>query len=590
MEKERRRLVLHVTPAIFFISLFLLLSDFYDYNEFKFTQWVQVNSRASIKRFMVNITIDDEHVSNLSPQEVNISIESIDDEIVSKSSSTGKNQTANEISDDGKTIKNSSREQNSSSKKVKQQIVGSQEINEVVHDHKSQLIMEGETIKTDDQKLWIDDEGIERTDKKERLISNKEGNETVNQESQLLTIEQHAIKQSPFSRLVRGEDRKELEDTGFACDRTASSLVCLSDKNVQINTNSMMVYVPYNQNTSKINKTEVRPYQRQDDHDLLQWITPVQFLQGNTPPPCCQYTHNEPAVIFSSGGFTGNLFHEFNEIIIPLFITTQHFKSRIQYIVVDYKQSFVNKYSKILSRLSSYKVMNPDEEKGEHCFPGVIAGLKFHDHLALNSREIPGGYSMPDFRQFLKKTYSLKVENVSYIKKPVLMLISRTTTRRFLNEGEMVSMMKTLGFEVIVVKKPERMSNLSKFSRLVNRCSVLVGTHGAGLANELFLPDGAVMIQVEPLGLEWASSFYFGNPAAAMGVHYLRYKIEPEESSLLEKYGRNHPVITDPASVFAKGYQAARAAYIDQQSMIVNISRFSETLAQALTLVGHSSP
>ncbi|KAG9156730.1 hypothetical protein Leryth_026260 [Lithospermum erythrorhizon] len=389
---------------------------------------------------------------------------------------------------------------------------------------------------------------------------------------------------------LSGEDRKQLKATGFACDAGQSFIVCLSDKNVSIDTRTMKMYIPYNTKTSEIKKTEVRPYARREDHGLLQSVTPIQIIQGNPTPPSCQYTHNEPAVIFSTGGFTGNLFHEFNEVIIPLYITTHHLRSRVRFIIVNYRQSIVNKYAKIISHLSSFKEMNPAVDRRVHCFSGAIAGLSFHDHLTVNSKEIPGGYSMHNFRQFLRETYNLKVENVSEIQKPVLMLISRTTTRRFLNEGEMVSMMKGLGFDVIVTKKPEKMSNLNKFSKVVNKCSVLVGTHGAGLTNQLFLPNGAVTIQIEPLGLDWPSAFYFGNPAPAMGLHYIRYKIEAEESSLLEQYGPNHPAIVDPASIFAQGFQVTRTTYVDQQNMIVNVSRFRETLIEALRLVGHSPP
>lgn len=92
-------------------------------------------------------------------------------------------------------------------------------------------------------------------------------------------------------------------------------------------------------------------------------------------------------------------------------------------------------------------------------------------------------------------------------------------------------------------------------------------------------------LQVEPLGVEWAASNYYGNPAGAMGVHYLRYKIEPEESSLVELYGHNDSVITDPEGVYAMGYRLARSVYLDQQDVRVNVARFRKTIIEALNLV-----
>lgn len=249
----------------------------------------------------------------------------------------------------------------------------------------------------------------------------------------------------------------------------------------------------------------------------------------------------------------------------------------------------MQKYNQILTQISPHAAIDPEADGRVHCFPGAIVGLQFHDNLALNSTDIPGGYSMTDFKHFLKETYNLKIKHVSEVEKPVLMLISRRNSRRFLNEDEMVKLMEKLGFQVLVIQ-PGRMSNLKKFARVVNSCSVLVGTHGAGMANELFLPTGAVVIQAVPLGLEWASTAYFGEPARGMGLRYLEYKIEPEESSLINTYGRDHPVITDVGSIIAKGYQTFRAVYVDGQDLKINLTRFRETLIEAMQILGFSVP
>ncbi|KAK4420792.1 Alpha-1,3-arabinosyltransferase XAT3 [Sesamum alatum] len=391
-------------------------------------------------------------------------------------------------------------------------------------------------------------------------------------------------EQDPLSRLVRGKDLKKLEATGFACDTAEHSVVCVANRPVIVDTRTTNITVEIPRNQTVQEETSVRPYARQEDN--LQYVTPVKILQGNSTSRVCRYNHRIPAVIFSSA-FTGNLFHEFDDLIIPLFLTIGHFKSRVFLILEDYNPTFLSKYSKIMARLSGYQVMNPAANRSTHCFPGSVVGLKYHANLFLNSSEIPGGYSMADFRQFLAETYDLKFWHVSQIRNPTLILVSREKTRRFLNEDEVVGMMEEVGFRVVVVRTQE-LSNLDKIAGVVNSCSVLVGVHGAGLTNELFLPAGAVLVQVEPLGLEWASATYFGGPTEDMGLHYLRYKIAPEESSLVEMYGRNHPVITDPASVFAQGYRAARAAYVDHQDVRVDVGKFKETIVLALQLVSNS--
>ncbi|KAK1418029.1 hypothetical protein QVD17_27166 [Tagetes erecta] len=154
----------------------------------------------------------------------------------------------------------------------------------------------------------------------------------------------------------------------------------------------------------------------------------------------------------------------------------------------------------------------------------------------------------------------------------------------------MVNMMKELGFRVIIANSSKEMTNVEKFSRVVNSCSVMVGVHGAGLANEIFLPDGAVMVQVRPLGFQWDVDSFYSEPCPGMGLRYLEYMMEPEESSLVDEYGLDHPVLQDTASVSAKGgYDAAREMYLDKQNLRLNLTRFRETLVQALRLVGRGT-
>ncbi|XP_051124834.1 alpha-1,3-arabinosyltransferase XAT3-like [Andrographis paniculata] len=388
-----------------------------------------------------------------------------------------------------------------------------------------------------------------------------------------------------LGRLVRGDDRRSLETTGFACDRTYHSVVCVSNRPARIATGNMTVYIPSDEDSDRV--TVARPYARQEDE--LKVIGEVRMYQysNTTAPPECRRTHGVPAVIFSSGS-TGNVFHEMNEIVIPLYITARQFRRRVQFILEDYKPSFMAKYGKVVTRLTEFDVMNPAAENGSvHCFPaGAVVGLKYHDNLAVNSSDIPGGYGMTEFRRFLRQAYGLKFSHVSQIPKPKLILLSRTNTRRFLNEEELISTMERVGFRVILVKRSKLVSNLNIFSRLVNSGSVLVGAHGAGLTNEIFLPTGAVMIQVELLGTDWASDTYYGDTARAMGVRYLRYKIEPEESSLAKLYGLNHSVVRDPGSVYRTGgYRAARTVFLDQQNVRLNLTRFEETLVEALSIV-----
>ncbi|XP_048131072.1 alpha-1,3-arabinosyltransferase XAT3-like [Rhodamnia argentea] len=399
-----------------------------------------------------------------------------------------------------------------------------------------------------------------------------------------VTEDRDALK-SLLGRLVIGEERNQLQVGGFTCHFDQHFETCLSANPVRISNGGSTVHVL--SDGSKFERS-IRPYARRDDERMMKPVTPVQILHGdaaNLPP--CDFVHSTPAVIFSTA-VTGNAFHEFSEIIIPLFLTCQHFRLQLKFVTTDRNALWIQKYSGILNRLSDHEALNLDDGS-VHCFPGAVVGLRYHDNLALNTSDVPAGYSMREFRQFLRESYDVKIKNeLEKLQKPVLILICRNHTRKFLNEDAMVKLAQELGFQVVRAG-PDTVSNLELLAKMVSSCNILVGVHGAGLTNEIFLPDGAVVLQVVPLGLDWASTNYFQIPSTAMDLRYLEYKIEANESSLSEVYGMDDPVIADPASIFAKGYQTVRDVYVDGQNVKINLDRFKDMLEEAMRLVRHSA-
>jgi hypothetical protein len=43
-----------------------------------------------------------------------------------------------------------------------------------------------------------------------------------------------------------------------------------------------------------------------------------------------------PAVLFSTGGFTANVYHEFNDGILPLLVTANHFRRRVVFVILEH--------------------------------------------------------------------------------------------------------------------------------------------------------------------------------------------------------------------------------------------------------------
>ncbi|CAK9185606.1 unnamed protein product [Ilex paraguariensis] len=332
----------------------------------------------------------------------------------------------------------------------------------------------------------------------------------------------------------------------------------------------------------------IKPYARKGDKTAMAKVRKFTVKVGKVSQEIlnCTRNRNVPAIVFSTAGYMGNHFHDFTDVLIPLFLTSREFNGEVQFLITNKKSWWIRKYETVLKKLSRYEIIDIDKEEGVLCFPSMIVGLKTHKELSIDPSKSP--YSMKDFKRFLRSSYSLKRETAIKLrdgegKKPRLLIISRRRTRSFMNKGEIASLARSLGYDVVV---KEAYSNLSQFSELVNSCDVMMGVHGAGLTNMVFLPENAVLIQVVPLGrMAWLAKTDFGEPAKDMNLRYLEYEIREGESSLIHQYPLDHQVLRDPYSISKKGWDAFRAIYMDKQDVKIDISRFRKTLLEALKLL-----
>ncbi|CAB68144.1 putative protein [Arabidopsis thaliana] len=389
----------------------------------------------------------------------------------------------------------------------------------------------------------------------------------------------------------------------ICCDRTGSrSDVCIMKGDVRTHSASSSVFLFTSlKNKTKITK-KIKPYTRKWETSVMQTVQELNLvyrdeennsLVVSSVNDICDVFYNVPAVFFSTGGYTGNVYHEFNDGIIPLFITSHHFNKKVVFVIVEYHSWWIMKYGDIVSQLSDYPPVDFNGDKRTHCFKEAIVGLKIHDELTVESSLMLGNKTILDFRNVLDQAYwprihgliqeeELKAANKTEdgFKKPILVILSRNGSREILNESLLVELAEEIGF-IVHVLRPDKTTELAKIYRCLNSSDVMIGVHGAAMTHLLFLKPKTVFIQIIPIGTEWAAETYYGKPAKKMRLKYIGYKIKPKESSLYDEYGIDDPIIRDPKSFTQKGWDYTKKIYLERQNVKLDLKRFRKPLSRA---------
>ncbi|CAN6169846.1 unnamed protein product [Urochloa humidicola] len=365
---------------------------------------------------------------------------------------------------------------------------------------------------------------------------------------------------------------------------------CAMEGDLRIHGKSGRVYVVSSSTIGPENSTiTLRPYTRKWEQATMSRIREVE-IRSSPPapysfviPPKCTVRHDVPAVIFSTGGCGKNFFHAMSDLIIPLYITAHEYNRGVQLLITDYNAHWVDKFKPILAALSMYSVIDADADTAVRCFPAVRVGLESHRILGINPALSRNGYNMMGFRDFLRSVFSLPRPWTAPVsrssgQKPRLVFVLRRHSRAVTNEADAIAALADIGFEVVAAG-PEDVKDMAQFGPVVNSCDVMVGVHGAGLTNKVFLPHNSTIVQIIPWGdLRYACNYDFGDPVPEMGLRYEEYEVTAEETTLKDKYPRDHPVFADPRSIERMG--KVWDVYLDGQNVTLGIDRFRGTMQQ----------
>ncbi|KAL6842210.1 hypothetical protein ACP4OV_027973 [Aristida adscensionis] len=456
-----------------------------------------------------------------------------------------------------------------------------------------------------------DSERVERREDVEALKTHLPSNQNGLEARE----ETRSVASLPCSAFINGEAGQG-EEGVLCCDRSHyRSDVCYLRGDVRTDPSTTSVFLYGAPRGTAAEK--VRPYTRKFEDSIMNTIDEVSIVPvpasasgGNASSGArspgdnlrrrCDVRHPRgvPAVVFSTGGYTGNVYHEFSDGLIPLFITAQRFAGEVVFVVLEYHYWWLGRYGAVLERLTNYKVVDFRYDRRVHCFSEMIVGLRIHGELVVDPKLMPNGESIQDFQALLHQGYSRTPSSTSQppvplplappsrpcprvaAAKPKLVIFIRKQNRVLLNLPHVVTACRRAGFAPHVMNL-RRQTPLAAIHAALASADAMVAVHGAAVTHFLFMRPGSVLLQIVPVGLDWAADAFYGKPAQQLGLQYLEYKVASEESSLAAEYGLNSTVVRDPSVISSRGWWEMKKVYMDRQNVTVNIKRFGELLRTA---------
>ncbi|CAN6374023.1 unnamed protein product [Urochloa humidicola] len=136
-----------------------------------------------------------------------------------------------------------------------------------------------------------------------------------------------------------------VRNDSLCCDRTSERAdICFARGDLRMHSaSSSFLLVSGN---SMAEEERIRPYTRKWEANVKATIDEVRLRRvspgvsgASAAAPRCDVRHDVPALLFS----TGNVYHEFNDGILPLFVTAQHLRRRVVLVILEYHDWWITK-------------------------------------------------------------------------------------------------------------------------------------------------------------------------------------------------------------------------------------------------------
>ena len=192
---------------------------------------------------------------------------------------------------------------------------------------------------------------------------------------------------------------------------------------------------------------------------------------------------------------------------------------KIQFVYSDKSKDMVSSFIHYFSAFSPHCPLHIESISKEICFlnPEIIKKENLE-----NSLQLP---------EFLKQKFNIYDYSLSKEEKPLLCLIKRITKRFILNEHELLDVARKYGYNTIVLTL-DSMPLLEQLT-IFHQCSILVGIHGSGMTNSVFLRPNAILIQLLPFKV-CNCNFMFEEYQEH--IQYIEWRNMHEDSTVIHKH------------------------------------------------------
>lgn len=233
------------------------------------------------------------------------------------------------------------------------------------------------------------------------------------------------------------------------------------------------------------------PYPRKWDNLTLKTVTPMALRSKHVEMnqqsltdhyASCDVVHLLPLLVFSTGGFTGNPYHDFNDVILPVYINSRKYRGDVVFGITDVRDWWLEKFSSFFRLLTKHKIININATDQIHCFREAVVGLRVHAELAIFPSQMSHNETIKDFQNLLHQAFGVDSEEqfansssgclLANVNKSSsrhhcrlrLVLFARKQSRMILNQDQVVKLARGEGFKVEVLE-PSGLTDMTTLYR-----------------------------------------------------------------------------------------------------------------------------